>query len=206
MKTHFYVEMDSLKEIEAALGMARDKSKLVLKAAINDTAKQTEKGMVEETNEKYHFKGKGAIRKSNSIKKAKTSTLMATIEAAGRASNLLDLHVLPRKYYPGGRGAPRQVKANVLRGTSPKRMALYNNSAKDLYKAFVVKFKNGHLALVERVPGKKMKEKPWKQAIRALYSLSVPKAEEVVYKEVLEEDVHDLLLKNIQEQIKRFVK
>ncbi len=204
MKTHFYVEMDSLKEIESAIGMARDKSRQVLKAAINNAAKQTEAGMVEGTKEKYHFKGKGAIRKANKVIKAKTSSLAATVEAKGGTSNLLDLHVLPRKYYPGGRGAPRYVRANVLRGKAPQKMALYSHSAKDQYKAFVVRFKSGHLALAERDP--KKKSNPRKEAIRALYSLSVPKAEEAVYTEGLEENIYDLLQENIQEQIRRFVK
>lgn len=206
MKTHFYVEMDSLKEIESAIGMARDKSRQVLKAAINNAAKQTEAGMVEGTKEKYHFKGKGAIRKANKVIKAKTSSLAATVEAQGGTSNLLDLHVLPRKYYPGGRGAPRYVRANVLRGKAPQKMALYSHSAKDQYKAFVVRFKSGHLALAERDPKKKMQSNPRKEVIKALYSLSVPKAEEVVYINKVEENVYDLLQENIREQIRRFVK
>ena len=40
---HFFVEMQDLTEIEKALGMQKDKSKMVLRSAINQTAKETKK-------------------------------------------------------------------------------------------------------------------------------------------------------------------
>lgn len=208
MRKAFYVEMDSLREIENALGMARDKSKMVLKTAINNVAKQTEKGMVEGTDKKYQFggKGKSAIRKANKVKKAKTSALEATVTANGGTNDLLDFHVLPRKYYPGGKGVPKWVKANVLRGTAAKKLSFYNNSVGDPHKAFVVRYKSGHMAVAERVPGEMMRGNPRKQAIRSLYAIATPKAEETVYREELEGDMYDLLQKSIQEQIQRFVK
>ena len=47
---HFQVEMQDLTQIESALGMARDKSKMVLRTAINNTAKQTVTLLVDEAN------------------------------------------------------------------------------------------------------------------------------------------------------------
>ena len=44
----YVVRMDGLEEIERALGMVKDKSKYVLRAAINETAKEVEKKMVAE--------------------------------------------------------------------------------------------------------------------------------------------------------------
>lgn len=208
MRKAFFVELDGLKEIENALGMARDKSKMVLRTAINNVAKQTEKTMVEGTDKRYQYggKGKSTIRKANKVKKAKTSALEATVTAKGGTNDLLDFHVVPRKYYPGGKGAPKWVKANVLRDNAAKRLSFYNDSAGDPHKAFVVRYKSGHLAVAERVPGKMMRSNPHKQAIRSLYSIATPKAEETVYREELEGDMYDLLQKSIQEQIQRFIK
>ena len=44
---HLQVEMQDLTEIESALGMMRDRSKYVLRAAVNDTAGQTVKLLVD---------------------------------------------------------------------------------------------------------------------------------------------------------------
>ena len=53
---HFQVEMQDLTKIEAALGMTRDKSKIVLRSAINNAAKQIEKNMVKATWKGYLFR------------------------------------------------------------------------------------------------------------------------------------------------------
>lgn len=207
MRKSFYVDMDSLREIEAALGMARDKSKMILKTAINNVAKQTKREMVEDAYKRYHFsKGKSAINKATTIKKAKVSYLEATVEARGRANDLLNFHVRPRKYYPGGKGAPKWAKAGALRGEALERMSAYHNSARDQYKAFVVRYRNGHLALAERVPGEKMKRNPRKQALKSLYAVSTPKMEEMAYREGIDEDMYDLLQRNIREQMQRFLR
>lgn len=61
---HYHVEMQGLTEIESALGVAKDKSKMVLRSAINNAAKQTEDRMVTEAKTRYRYKRatKGDIR------------------------------------------------------------------------------------------------------------------------------------------------
>lgn len=212
MSTHFYVQMDSLKEIEAALGMTRDKSKLILKAAINNAAKQTEKGMAEGTKKKYHYGGRtgGAsntiadIKKANTVRKAKVSDLAAAVEAKGPVNELLGFHVTPSLYVPGG-GYPEWYKAKVLRNGKLHKVALRPNAGGDKYKGFIIQYKSGHYALAQRVPGKRMKSDPRKEAVKSLLSISTPKAEETVYKEEIDADMYDILQKNIQEQIQRFL-
>lgn len=204
---HFHVEMQDLTEIEAALGMMKDKSKMVLRSAINNAAKQTEKRLVDEANARYKFHGKKAgIKRANTIKKAKVSDMTAIIEAKGPANELLDFDVKPRTYYPAGRGAPRWVKSRGRKDSALTRVAKFPNAAGDKYKGFVVKFKSGHLAMVERVPGQRMKSKPHKEAIESLYSIATPKMEEVVYRDEIADDMYDLLQQNIQTQILRYLK
>lgn len=204
---YVHVEMDDLIEIEKALGMAKDKSKMVLRAAINNAAKQTEKGMVDSANEKYRFKsGKKDIRKANSVRKAKARDLSALVEARGPLNELLDFHVTPIIYVPGG-GYPEWYKARALRGGELKNIALRPDAAGDKYKGFIIRYKSGHYALAQRVPGKRMKSNPKKEAVKSLLSLSTPKAEEVVFHEQnMSEQIYDLLQESIQEQIHRFLR
>lgn len=207
MRISFHVEMQDLTEIEAALGMMKDKSKMVLRSAINNAAKQTEKRLVDEASDRYKFQGKKTgIRKANTIKKAKVSDMTAIIEAKGPANELLDFEVKPRTYYPAGRGAPRWVKSRGRKDSSLTRVAKFPNASGDKYKGFVVKFKSGHLAMVERVPGQRMKSKPHKEALESLYSIATPKMEEVVYRDEIADDMYDLLQQNIQTQIIRYLK
>ena len=203
----YHVEMEDLTRIEAALGMMKDKSKMVLRTAINNAAKQTEDRMVSEAKGRYRYKNgrKGDIREANDIKKAKVSSLSATITATGPVNELLDFHVKPSTYFPGSKGAPKWIKARALRESKLQNIALFPSAAGDKYKAFVIKYKSGHLALAQRVPGQRMKSKPHKEAVKSLLSIATPKMEEVVYKTEIDHDMYDILQRNIQEQIIRYL-
>lgn len=205
---NFFVDMDGLEEIEAALGMAKDKSKVILKAAINNTAKQTENSMVDKAKAKYRYKKgrKGDIREVNTIKKAKAGHMEASVEASGPVNELLDFHVQPATYFPGGRGAPRWVMARALRNSKLSKVALRPNAVGDKYKGFVIRYRSGHYALAQRVPGKKMKSNPVKEAVKSLLSVSTPKMEEKVYHAEIEDGMYDILQRNIQEQMQRFLR
>lgn len=196
---HFQVEMQDLTKIEAALGMTRDKSKIVLRSAINNAAKQIEKNMVKETKGRYIFKKD--IKSANSIKKATARNIQAVITARGRPNELYDFQVKPPTYYPGSKGAPEWIMARGKNESEFARIAARPDASGDKYKGFVVKYHSGHLALAERVPGKRMRSNPKKEAIESLYSLATPKMEEVVYTDEIHEDVMDILEKSIETQI-----
>lgn len=213
MKTHFYVEAANLKEIEATLGETKDKAKVVLKGAINNVAKQTDKQLINETKKTYRYqRGQSGgvantveeLKKANSVKKAKVNKLTAVVEVKGAVNELLGFRVNPMLYVPGG-GHPEWYKASARRGESMKRVALRPGAAGDKYKAFIVRYKSGHYALAQRVPGKHMQSNPHKEAIKSLLSISAPKAEEIVYRDEIQDDIHDMLQRNIQEQIQRYL-
>ena len=202
-----YVEMEGLHELESDLGMMRDKSSIVLRSAINNTAKAVNNEMVEGAHKKYIYKKKKAdIKSANTIKKATVGRLESKISAVGPSNELLDFRVSPSTYFPGSKGAPRWIKARAMRSELFKRIALRPNATGDKYKAFVVKYKSGHYALAQRVPGKRMNSKPWKEAVKSLLSLSVPKMEAVSYDENLEGTVEDILAENITQSIEKFLK
>ena len=52
----YNVDVDDLRQIENALGMSKDKSKQILKSAINSTEKETTKLLSGEANKRYYIK------------------------------------------------------------------------------------------------------------------------------------------------------
>lgn len=202
---HFQVEMEDLTQIESALGMTKDKSKLVLKTAINNTAKQTVKLLVDEANKQYIINKKVNVRKTLDVKKATTSNLAAIVTSKGSTTELYDFRVSPKAYSPRNR-PPAGHTGNVKRSNGPKHLYLKPGGG-DQYKAFVVKFASGHISVAQRVPGSTMKSKPNKEAIKNLRSTSVPAMlgyEKGVWG-VVEPKMNDLLMDNIQAQIARYL-
>lgn len=206
----YHVKMQGLEELERDLGVMKDKSKLILRGAINNTAKNVRKDMEHGANRRYKLDSKRlgsglqGFKAAGEIKKATVGNLTAYINVKGPIGEVYDYQVNPKTYYPGSKGAPNWIKAKVKKSSRLRNMSLLK-SGKDKYKAFVVRYHSGHLALAERVPGKSMKGNSHKEAIRSLYSNSVPKDEEMVYKEELEPDINDTLLKAIEQQIQRFL-
>lgn len=203
---HYLINMDGLEEIEAALGKAKDKSKYVLRAAINNSAKEVEKRIAKGAGQKYARQqgGMKPYRAVNSIKKARVGNLAAVIIAKDGPSELYDYKMNDRTYYPGSKGAPSWIKAKQLKRSRLKKLSAQSTGT-DKHKAFVVKYHSGHLAIAERVPGTHMKGRPEKEAIRSLYATSKPKAEEKVFKTSIDPEMHGILMRNIQTQIERFL-
>lgn len=206
----YHVTMQGLEELERDLGILKDKSKLILRAAINNTAKKVRKDMEHGANRRYKLdsnrlgSGLQGFKSAGETKKATVGNLAAYIYVKGPIGEVYDYQVKPKTYFPGSKGAPNWIKAKVKRSSRLRGMSLMK-TGKDKYKAFVVKYHSGHMALAERVPGKTMKSNSQKEAIRSLFSNSIPKDEEMVYKEEIEPDVNTVLLEAIEQQIQRFL-
>lgn len=202
---HFQVEMQDLTQIESALGMLKDKTKYVLRAAINATAKQTVRLLTEEANREYYI-SQGKVKKTLSVKNATVGTLAATVTSKEPVNELYDFKVSPRTYIRGG-GVAGGYKGNVRRDKEAAKLVLKPGAASDQYKAFVVKYQSGHVTVGQRVPGKQMKSKPDKEFVKTLLSPSTPNMlgyEKGVYG-VVEPQMYDMLQRNIREQIERFL-
>ena len=205
---YYQVDMQDLTQIEAALGMMKDKSKLVLKAAINNTAKQTVKLLVDEANKEYQLSQPAQIRKTLSVQKATTKNLTALVTSKGRVNELFNFMVKPRTYIKGG-GVPGGYDAHTKRGAPYQNIFLKQNAAadEDKYRAFVVTYKSGHKTIAQRRPGKRMKSNPSKEFLKTLFAPSIPNIlgdEQGVYG-VVEPKMYNMLQQNIQEQILRFL-
>lgn len=225
----YTVSIEGLAEMEMDLEMSRDKTKTILRHAINNTAKKVEKQMFTEAGKRYALKeGKQGYHRVNKIEKAKGNRIYATITAASRPADTYKFMVQPPTYFPGSKGAPNWIKAKTLKkGGHLTGMALMKSGGvlkgkkkkgrtrhRDLYKAFVVKYHNvsnagaisDHTALAERIPGSHMKNNPHKEALRSLYSTTQAKGEEVVYKEKIDGTVYATLSEQMRLAVQKFVK
>ena len=197
---HYLISLDDLQGFEAMLGSSKNKSRYILRAAINNSAKEVKKRLERDAAKRYALNqgGQAAYRQINKIKKATIGNLAAIVEAKDGPIELFKYKVNDRTYYPGGVGAPKQIKAKALK-KSP-----YKPLANPGYKAFVVKYKSGHISVAERVPGSSMRGRH-KEAIRSLYAISKPKSEETVYKIGIAKDMQDILIKHVQAQMEHFL-
>ena len=178
---------------------------MVLRTAINNTAKQTVNLLADEANQQY-FITKAKVKKTISTKKATAGNLTAVITSAEPVNELYDFRVSPRTYIRGG-GVPGGYKGNVRRNKTASKLVLKPGAAGDQYKAFVVRYKSGHITVGQRVPGKRMKSNPGKEFVKTLLSSSTPNMlgyEQGVYG-VVEPRMYDMLQSNIQAQIQRYL-
>lgn len=205
MISEYYVRMEGLDKIQHDFGILKDQSKKVLKAAINDTAKKMNKDITHKANKRYKLKeGLQGYKSSNVVKKATVGKLEASITSTGPILDLKDYVASPDTYFPGSKGAPSWIKGKVLRKSRLKGISRFKHG-RDKYKGFIVKFSNGHKAMVSRRPGSVSRSNPNKEVIETIYSPAIPKGEEVVYRDEMEADVHQMLLNNIEQQIHRFL-
>ena len=203
---YFRVEMPSLRELERDLGQTRDKSKMALKAAINNTAKDLKKKRMSGAKKRYKMGGelKAEMPGANRIKPATTKHLEAELQVSSGIGELYDYSVKPRGYVPGGLGRGTSISGQVRKDSGARQLALRSGGGGDQYKGFVVKYRSGHITVAQRVPGKMMKS-GHKEAIKSLLSNSITKDEELVYREELEADVENDLAEAIQKQIERLL-
>lgn len=203
---NYIVDMGSLTQIEAALGAHKDKTKQVLKTAINDTAKQTMQLLINTAAQKYAIRDKQAIKKTMTLEKAKVSKLVATITSKGRVNELYNFRVNPNVYVRGG-GVPGGYKGQVIKAGRGKKLALKPGASGDQYRAFIVRYKSGHMTVGQRVPGKRMKSNRRKEFVKSLLSPSMPKmlgGDNGVYN-IINPQIYTMLQTNIQKQILRYL-
>lgn len=191
------INQKDLKRIEDALTGVEKTAPNVLKIALNATAKQTRSELSKKARKAYAVKVSG-FNKSMNTKNATTGKLEAVIKTKGEAMELGQFRAAPFRV-ANGDDRPENIRGKVL---TQSQMA---DLVKSDIKAFVVKFKSGHVAVVERVPGKKMKSNPHKEFLRKLLSPSIPQMignEKEVYGEVRTK-IGQLLEENIRKQVDR---
>jgi hypothetical protein len=208
---HVDVNMDDLTNIEKELGMAKDKSTMVLRSAINEAAKELNKRLLKEDKQDYAYREQDALTEAHAgnIKKATTKKLYATITVKSEIGELYKFDTNPLEVaVPKGQpyNPPRWYRAKVQKKGRRTALALRKGGQGDQYKAFVVKFSNDHLAVVQRQPGTRMRSNPAKEAIKALYSPSIANMSKEMYEKYESIRTEELLEEHIQKQIERYLR
>lgn len=197
-------DKDELAYIRKKLRSNADEVNEVLRRAVNDTLKETQKMIKTAANDAYVVKISG-IRHSTKIKRANRTKLDASITYGGKTSRLSDFRVSPASANLTGANAPEYRRAKV------KKKSKLTPLVKGDIKAFVVKFPSGHKAVAQRTgvyikgkgPGHGSREH-----IRELSSVSVPQMvgnEKDVYN-IVQPQIVDRLYYHMDRQIERMLR
>ena len=189
---------EAIKLIENRLGEMKSKAPATLKKAINKTAKQARKSLALKAQQTYTVKSV-RFNKNMKIKNSTNNHLVATIKTTGKP--------MPLSNFRTKSSNTDSTKAKVVKANKFKSLTIAGGetSGKDL-KSFVVKFSSGHVAVAQRIPGTKMKNKN-KEQIKEFYSLSIPKmvgSEKRVYGQIRGQ-IRSNLKKNIDEEINKLL-
>lgn len=183
----------SIRSIEKRLGSLHKDAPVVLKIAINETAKKTKTLMAREAKKKYVMKSADFKRRIQ-IKRATANKPMAVVSSKGRPTNLIDHKVSPYKMQ-AGKSAPSILKAKVLKKSKMKPLE------KGGIKAFLIEFINSQKIGVVRREGKE------RYPLKTYHSPAIPQmlGSESVMKGV-QPQVGDILQKEIVRQIDRRIR
>lgn len=188
----FEYDGDTLAKVEKKLGSLKSEAPKALKNAINATAKQARKELAQEAQKTYVVKT-GDFNKAMTIKNATAGSLEAVIKARGAPLPLKSFKVSPASARTGA-ARPDVVKAKVLKASGMKALQ------KGDIKAFVVRFKSGHVDVAQR-------QGPPRLPIKTLYSNSIPKMlgnEKRVFK-VVKPNINKNLQENIDKQVRKIL-
>ena len=193
----FEYDGDTLAKVEKKLGSLKSEAPKALKNAINATAKQARKELAQEAQKTYVVKTggvkTGGFNKAMTIKNATAGSLEAVIKARGAPLPLKSFKVSPASARTGA-ARPDVVKAKVLKASGMKALQ------KGDIKAFVVRFKSGHVDVAQR-------QGPPRLPIKTLYSNSIPKMlgnEKRVFK-VVKPNINKNLQGNIDKQVRKIL-
>lgn len=199
------VNVAYIEHIQNRLGHLQSEAPKVLSKAVNTTAKQARKGLSSEAKQTYTIKV-GKFNKNMKTKNATKSKPTAIITSKGKPMALSNFKITPTGPVQNSIEA---AKAKVVKANGLKHLVLggAEKSGKDL-KAFVTKFASGHVAIVQRIPGSRMRSNPHKEALKEFYSTSIPKIignEKRVYGKV-KPMIKDNLKQNVDNQINRLLR
>lgn len=196
----------ALRHITKEIGDLAYKAPTILKEASNDTGKEAMKRMKSQIKKRYAFQH-SAISLDEHLKRKSASYAnpRTIIEVSGSMNSLADFIVTPRRLSRGNnRVGP--YAAHVLSSQSPIGMNR---------RTFMIRFDSGHIALVERIEGKKysnqkkISERTAKKLdltrIEEKRTVSIPHMASGAYDEI-EDDISVKLQENIQKYIERFNK
>ncbi len=197
-----YLSMQKHLEEASSVGK-NDMAKEAMRKAIRETAKGLKEKLYAETKKEYTIKRfkKSSIRVLNPTKRL----LRAILEVEGEPLGL-------RGSYKNRKNGKRKGASAMVKAGGQVRELILSSGGRG-YKAFVTTVKNvakdgtvsEHTGIFQRVPGKKMRAHPEKEAIRQLYGPARSKAAESTYREKLEPGMQSELSYHLHRHINEVV-
>ena len=141
-------------EVAQALGDLAGKTPAAIKVAVNATARETRKMMIEKAKARYAVNAAGQKHLKDLVqkKKATNSSLSAELRIRSLRNDLGYFQYSPQGIHTGVdvfRNAPSVVRARVLKQSSMKPLT----GEAHFSKGFVLQFKSGHVGMVQRQIG-----------------------------------------------------
>ena len=149
-----------IQNISKKLGEYHDKAPVVLKQALNATAKDARSMLAEQAKKIYAIQ-KSRFNKAMTIQNASVRKMEAQITATGAPLELSDFRVTSKKPATGTQ-RPKIIKGKVLVSNSMKPLEVGG------IKAFVAQFASGHVSIVQRRGAARL-------PVKKLFSPSIPK-------------------------------
>lgn len=183
---------DSLQKRLDSMGKS-DSMKSVMRSAINEVTTSTKEKVHSETRGMYTIKA-SSFRKSDIKQRNATDSLMqAILTVSGPTLGI-------RKGYKTRKNSTKKGASAMVKTAGAMKELNFVEGGKN-YRAFLATMSSGHVGIFQRVPGKKMRKKAEKEAIKEIMSLSRAKAAEVAYREKIsmdtEYDLNYSLLKHM---------
>ena len=191
MSVLFRIDTSSVAAVQSGLGELRAKTPQVLKNAVNATAKKMRLRMVEQAQKSYTVK-KARFNKAATIKNATVRSLTATITAKGEPMELKDFKTSPATPAKQKRGSRTRAKVYSTSQLKPLE--------KNGIKAFVTRFKNGHVSVAQRRTKKRL-------PIKVLFSTSIPHmiGNEEKVMEVIMPDIQRVYGEEVSTQMEKLI-
>lgn len=205
-------------QVSRALGVLKDKTPAALKVAVNTTARQARRLMLNEVKKRYDLNAAGRqmiedLRQRQKATNSRPTAILAIMKndpGAFRA-DLGYFRTSPTKPFMGSavRNAPTYFRAHVLKGNP--MIALSGTSSKS--KGFLVQFKSKHIGMVQRklgVPAKKdvteNGKKRWKpnEELATMSSPSGSAMHRTVW-QMKESTVEDMLQQNTERRVRQII-
>lgn len=198
--------LEKIEKISQEIGDIPYKARKIFQKAVNDTSKVALKKEIESVRKRYAFSAGGNINLQEQIKRksATYANPMSEIISRSAINRLSQFYVTPRRLSHGA-GRPKTYRGKVLRQGSVKPQ-----------KGFMVRFKSGHEEFVHRIKGKEYAPGAARQyrvsrgldltKIAPVYSPATPSMVGKVWETGVREETAELLQKNIQIQIDKYLK
>lgn len=164
IEQELYIAIDA-EEIAQRLGTLSGKTSAVVKVAVNSTAREARRLMLQEALRRYAINARGQkyLRELKQSKKATNARPVAELSIggyrgfAGLRNDLAYYKVSPSNPYMGisWKNAPKFFRGKVLKQESMAKLTGNGRYSK----GFLVRFKSGHVGMVQRELGVESKSK-----------------------------------------------